>query len=456
MRAWAVRIALVTAAACAGACAARVPPAPPAVTTPKFPEFLFPAVPPGLGTPAAIERHDIGWQWLQAGDLRAAERNFSSALKQSAAMYPAEVGLGYVALARKDLKESLLHFDKAVVANPRYAPALAGRAEVLLATNQREEALVSLEAALAADPSLSSVRSRLEVLRFRSQQDDIAGARKLAESGRLDEARAVYQAAIARSPQSPFLHRELADVERKASNLDAALEHAQRAAELEPDEPRTHLLLGDIFEATGDFARAADELETAARLLPDETLAERIGSLRARAAFAAMPAEYREIGTAPTVTRAQLAALLAVRLEPLLAQARRVNAIVITDTRGIWASPYILAAARSGVMEVYPNHTFQPEALVRRVDLAQAVSRVLELIAARDPQLAASWRGARDRTFPDVGPRHLNFPAASLAVEAGVMATAADGTFQLTRPVTGAEAVAAVDKLQELGDRSSR
>ena len=47
-------------------------------------------------------------------------------------------------------------------------------------------------------------------------------------------------------------------------------------------------------------------------------------------------------------------------------------------------------------------------------------------------------------------PGHLNYPAASLAVEAGVMTTAPDGSFQLTRPVTGAEAVAAVDKLAEL------
>ena len=68
----------------------------------------------------------------------------------------------------------------------------------------------------------------------------------------------------------------------------------------------------------------------------------------------------------------------------------------------------------------------------------------------------AHWRDARERTFPDVGPRHLNFPAASLAVDAGVMTTAADGTFQLTRPITGAEAVAAVDALQDLAQRSSR
>jgi hypothetical protein len=131
--------------------------------------------------------------------------------------------------------------------------------------------------------------------------------------------------------------------------------------------------------------------------------------------------------------------------------------VVITDTRGSWAAGYILTVARAGVMEVYPNHTFQPGALVRRVDLAQAASRVLELIAARHPQLGAAWRAASaTQTFPDVGPRHLRHAAVSLAVAAGVMNTLPDGSFGLTRPVTGAEAAAAVAKLQELADQPGR
>jgi hypothetical protein len=169
-----------------------------------------------------------------------------------------------------------------------------------------------------------------------------------------------------------------------------------------------------------------------------------------------MPPEYREIESAPTITRGQLAALMGVRLEGLLAQSRRVSAVVITDTRGHWAAPYILSAARAGVMEVYSNHTFQPDATVRRGDLAQAASRALELVAARSPSLAAEWANARNRKFPDVSPRHPNHAAASLVVEAGVMATAEDGSFNLTRPVTGAEAVAAVSRLQELGGRPTR
>ena len=43
-----------------------------------------------------------------------------------------------------------------------------------------------------------------------------------------------------------------------------------------------------------------------------------------------------------------------------------------------------------------------------------------------------------------------------MAVESGVMATLNDGTFQLTRPVTGQEALRAVKKLEELSGRKPR
>jgi tetratricopeptide (TPR) repeat protein len=449
----------LAAAACllilAAGCAPKTLPAPPAVVTPRYPDYIFPAPPAGVGTPAAIERHQAGWGWLQAGDLRSAERNFSAALKQSPPFYPAEAGLGYVALAQKKHKESLVHFDRAVVMNPRYAPALGGRAEALLALGEEEEAVQSLEAALQADPSLTGLRTRVQVLRFRGQQQEIARARQLAEAGKFDEARAAYVAAIEASPQSPFLHRELADVERRAGDLDSALDHARQAAELEPDEPRAHVMLGEIYEARGEFARAADEFSNALALQPDDALSARVEDLRARAVFAAMPPEYRAIGDSPSLTRGQLAALLAVKLEPLLSGARNASAVVITDTRAHWAAPYILTVARAAVMEPFPNHTFQPDQIVLRADLARAVSRTLNLIATRQPQLAAAWRNP-GRKFPDVPTGHLSYPVAALAVEAGVMTTDADGSFQLARPVTGAEAVAAIDKLAQLGVRAAR
>ena len=437
----------------AGACAPRRPAIPPPTAAPRFPDYVYPVPPAGVGTPAARERHDLGWRWLQAGDLRTAERNFQTALKEAPDFYPAHAALGWVSLAQKDEREALTHFDRAVVINPRYAPALAGRGEVLTALGETELALKSLEAAVAADASLAPLNSRIEVLRFNAVKERVAAARKAADAGRIGDARAEYEKAIAASPQSPFLYRELALVERRGGDLAKALAHAQKAAELEQD-PRNLIVVAEIYEAQGEHIKAADTFAAANALEPSEALEARIEALREKAAFETMPEEYKAIEAAPTITRAELAALLGVRLDELLKRSRRRDAVVITDLRGNWAAPWIMAVARADLMEVFPNHTFQPQGTVRRGDLAHAAARALALIAEENPRLAASWKNAR-RKFSDMSPGHLSYPAASMAVEAGVL-TADDGSFQLTRPVTGAEAVAAVKKLESLAERRRR
>jgi|tagenome__1003787_1003787.scaffolds.fasta_scaffold20931297_2 tetratricopeptide (TPR) repeat protein len=448
----AIVVALVAVAGCA---ANHAPALPPPTATPHFPDFVFPAIPGQIANPAIGALHELGWQWLQAGDAKAAERNFTAALRQSPGFYPSEAGLGYAALARRDNKEAASHFDRALAASPSYAPALAGRGEALLALGQRDQALTSFEAAVAANPQLSALRSRIEVLRFRGLQDDVDAARKAAEAGRLQDARTLYERTIAASPDSPFLYRELAIVEKREGNLPRALEHAEKAAALNAAEPRNFTTIGEIYEAQSEYGKALDAYASAIALEPSEALESKVDDLRARAAFAAMPQEYRGIESSPTVTRAQLAALFGVRLEDLLKRAPRSNSIVITDTRGSWAAPWILSTARAGIMEVYPNHTFLPNAVARRGDLAQAASQVLSLIAASNPRVAASLKNARGR-FADISPGHLSYHAASVVVETGVMTPTADGSFQLSRPVTGQEAVAAVNKLVELSGRQSR
>ena len=428
---------------------------PPPAAAAKYPDFVFPAVVAGLGTPAAHERHQAGWLWLQAGDIRAAQRNFEAALKLSEDFYPAETGLGYVGLAKKADSEAVTHFDRAIVANPRYAPALVGRGEALIALGDREMALKSFEAAVVADESLAPLRTRIEVLRVRLQQDDVALARKASEAGKYEEARQAYERAITASPESPFLYRELAGVLRQEGNFDEALKHAVKVIELDPTDARAHVLLGEIHEARNDQPNALAAYEAALAIESSDTLHRKIDSLREGLALAALPAEFQQIATSEDVSREQLAALVGVRLDQLLKRAGRRESVVITDTRGSWAGPWILAVTRAGVMEVYPNHTFQPSAVVRRAELADAASRVLSLIAAQNPAAASSWRSGK-RTFVDVPPAHLSYSAASLSVEAGVMAPLADGTFQLGRPVTGAEAVAAVKKLEELAEAVAR
>ena len=71
--------------------------------------------------------------------------------------------------------------------------------------------------------------------------------------------------------------------------------------------------------------------------------------------------------------------------------------------RANWAAQWILPVARAGFMEVYPNHTFQPAATVRRGDLATASAGSSRPSPRQNPKLGAAWRTAR-RKFPDLLP----------------------------------------------------
>ena len=416
---------------------------------PKYPDFLFPGPPTGLAAEDVTEHQSSAWQLLQSGDPKAADREFSAILKQAPAFYPAEAGLGYAALARHDAGAAVAHFDKALAANAQYAPALAGKGDALVAGGHTDAALAAYEAALAADPGLTPLRARVDALKFRSAQDLVANARKAADAGRLDDARRAYVAAIAASPESAFLHRELAAVERRAGDTTAALDQARQAAQLDPSDTRALTMIAEIYEAARQWGQAADAYAAVNAVEPSEAVAAKIDQMRQQVALEAMPPEYKAIESAPTVTRAQLAALLGVHLEDLLRRARGTNIVLTTDTRTNWAAPWIMAVTRAGIMEPFANHTFQPNATVRRADLASAASRALTLIAGEKPKLALKWRDARPQ-FTDLPPSHLSYPAAARSVSAGVMAPLEGGTFQLTRPVTGAEALDTVAKLEAL------
>lgn len=443
-------LALVAAAGLAS-CAKKpvdLPPVP--AGAPRYADFVYPAPAPELGPPDVLARHRAAWQVLQTGDVKGAERDFAALSKQAPAFYPAEAGLGYAALARKDAAAALSHFDKSLAAAPNgtYAPALAGKGEALLSLGRTDAAADAFQAALAADPGLTSLRGRVDVLKFRGVQQNIESARKAAEAGKLDEARRGYLAAIAASPESAFLYRELATIEHKSGDESSALVHAQQAATLDPSDARALLLVAEVLEGTRQWAKAADAYAAANAAEPSEATAARVDAMREKAAFEAMPPEYRSIEASPSVTRAQLAALLGTRLGDMLRRAAPQPAIV-SDVRSNWAAPWIQSVMRAGVMEPFPNHTFQPNTTVRRGDLAQAVSRVLTLIGAEKPRLAVRWRDPRPK-FADVGPSHLLYPAAARAVSAGVMAPFEGETFQLTRPVTGTEARDTVSKLEAL------
>jgi tetratricopeptide (TPR) repeat protein len=432
----------------AAGCAPKAPPTVP--TAPKYTDFVFPGLPDELAAqPPLANRHMQGWARLQSGDLRGAERDFRWVTERSPAYFPSETGLGYVALARKDFKEALEHFELGLAVSPRYASGLVGRGDALLGLGRTADAVATYEDALRVDPTLTDLRGRIDALRFRALEDQVAVARKARDAGRFDEAAAAYQRAIAASPQSGFLYRELASVEHNSGQSEQALAHARQAASLDPYDARAHVLAGEILEGQRLYTQATKEYEAAAAIEPSSDLASRIEAARAKADLAALPPEYHAIATDPSITRAALAALIGVRFEDLLQRAQGRQAPVMTDTRESWATPWIVSVVGAGIMDPFPNHTFQPAALVRRGDLAVTISHLLTLAAAAQPDLLARWRQGRPE-LSDLPPGHLMYPAAAFTVAAGVLPAVEGNAFEPGRMVSGAEAAAALDRVEAI------
>lgn len=443
-RMWVVAIA-VFASACGGRSAVVLPTA----GTPQYPDFIEPRVPQPMRSTPASDAQARAWQFLQAGDLRNAEREASVALKTAPDFFPATTTLAYLDLARRDAKGSIVKFDHALARDSAYAPALAGKGQALASLERDDEAVQAFEAALRAEPALPDISRRLDVVRLRLAQRSIATARQAARNGKYDDAMAAYRTALEQSPDSAFLYRELGLIERDHDNGDAAIGHLKRAVELDPTDHASLLDLAAMLDARNDFESGLKAYADALALEPDPEVAAKRDALRLRGDIARLPPEYRSIETAPQITRGDLAALIGFRLQRLISAAPPRDVGVITDIRGHWAERWILEVTRAGIVDAFENHTFQPRATVRRAEFAQAVSRLLTRVATIAPADAARWRNARGR-FPDVAATNVSYAAISAAVASGVMQVGADGAFQPAAFITGADATDALVRLLAL------
>lgn len=446
------RSIVIAAAILVAGCASRTRPV--AVPgAPAFPDYPRLEIPANLLVAQDVrDRHELAWQRLQAGDLRNANREFNETLKRSATFYPAETGLGFVALADRDFKQASSRFSAALAKNDRYLPAWLGLADAHVGLGNDVEAIAALERALEIDPKREALRDRLELLRFKEVQALIGAGQRARQANRYDEAARLLERALTLSPSSTIILRELSALETARGSLDAAEEHARRAIQIDANDAESHAALGAVLEARQQYRDASAAYGRAAAIDPRPIWRERSTALREKANLSAIPPEFRDLPAAATISRAQVAALIGTRLDVLVERAPKKVAAVATDVRTHWAAPWILPITQAGIMEVLPNHTFQPAATVRRADLAKVIEQLLAVLAAERQIDLGRWRASRPR-FTDLPPTNLFYNAAALAIASGAMDTLEGNRFQPTRPVTGAELVAAIERIEQLAGR---
>jgi tetratricopeptide (TPR) repeat protein len=407
-----------------------------------------PDVPAQLGSSPHRARYDDAWTRVRSGDVSGGERILADILRRAPEFYPAAASLGELRLHSQQYAAAAAFFDRALSANPRYLTALNGAADARLGSGDDAGALEALTALAAADPSRNDVAQRLEVVRLRVAQAELALAERAQSDGKLAEAEIHIARAMAATPENGAVLRASAVLELALGREDVAEARARQSLVIDPQDPFGYIALGDALERQGRLRDAVAAYDRALALEPRPAWRERRNALNASAESLSLPPQYRAITQAAAVSRADVAASLGVRLAGALSHAPDRSSTVVTDVRGHWAAQWILPVVRAGWVEALPNHTFQPNGAVRRADLAAIVAAVVADVAAQRPRDVARWRSARP-VFADMNREHAAYAVAAIAVSSGVMIAEGD-RFAPARAVSGAELAATLTRLERL------
>jgi tetratricopeptide (TPR) repeat protein len=375
---------------------------------------------------------------VRAGQARRAEARLVKLLRRERGLLVAETALAYARLRAGRLDEAQRGFQAVLEKRPEDVSALVGTAAVSSRKGDGEAALLALRTAARAAPGNTLVQRRLSEVRLQVTEKRVAAAREAQQSGSPEAAIEAYRAALEAAP-------ELAGARLELANLLAAQGSAVEAAailEADPEGDRAVLMrLGEILVELTEHNRA---LEAYRRVLArdprDEEAQQKARSVREALELLQMPQEYRRIFGAETINRADLAALVMVKVSAL-SRVTAGPAKVAIDISGSWARDHVIRALALEILDVYPNHTFQPLATVRRGDLARAVQRVLDIL---------KWPPAAGPTPTDMSSNNLFYSPASRVVAAGLMDLTPGGAFEAWRPVTGQEAIDVVEGLVRL------
>jgi tetratricopeptide (TPR) repeat protein len=402
-------------------------------------DYIFPDAARGELTARQEKQLRDAWSDVLIGQVARAEQTLNKLISERPDLRQAHIVLGFAALRSNRLDDAETIFKAVSDSDPNDSVALVGLASVKRRKGLVDQALPLYTRAERLRPRDSALARRTSEVKLAVAEGAIAQAAALSAEGRKPQAIAMLQKALEVAPELSPVRLELADLlidsgqRTEALSLLAAAQDADRSIVLR---------IANIRFEDGDLDGAEDTLVRGLRdAAEDADAAALLLKIRERRALLALPEPLRAIGEAPRLTRAELAALVIERVGALRSQKPAGAGEVASDLSRTWARSQILRAIELGLMDVYPNHTFQPAGLVRRGELAVVAARVLDLVG---------W-GKSTATPPrDMSPSHLQYNSALRVLAAGVMQSSPAGAFEPWRIVTGAEAKSVVEAVARL------
>jgi tetratricopeptide (TPR) repeat protein len=196
----------------------------------------------------------IAWQQQQAGRLVDAEQIYRQVLASDPTNLDALYGLGLLAL-RAQHAGAVEILSRVAAARPNDAQVLVNLGLAFTAAGRIDEAMACNQKAIALTPNFPDPHYYL--------------GNALQSRGRVEEAIACFARAVEIWPQFPEAHNNLGVALRALGRPRDAIPHYQKAIELRPNYPEAHNNLGVVLREVGRLPEAIAYYRRAIALRPN-------------------------------------------------------------------------------------------------------------------------------------------------------------------------------------------
>jgi len=411
---------------------------------PAPPAFYIEDLPSSVSTRLTLDQRiaaDEAWRDLKEGRGDRARRQLLK-LGEDNPVYAA--GMGYANLAQADLAAAEASFLESLRRYPDLVLANIGLAQIYQSRGRKDLEFVQYREILKADPGNRWAGPRLDKLRDELVAGALAEAKASIAAGNREEAKKALLKALSYAPESADASLELARISRQEKKTDQARLYYKTAADARPADKAVLREYAEFLYETEEFGRSLDHYEKLAELEPgDKAVAARIEELKNKLGVVELPSQYGLIAAQESMTREDLAALIAVKFKNFLNVPERQTPILV-DISTSWAQKFIIKVASLGVMNVFDNHTFQPLRIINRAELAESVVLLMDFLKGRGARFVPLL-DIRRIQIADVAPDSFYFPSISRAVACQVMDLSPQRMFEPGKIVSGQDALKILD-----------
>lgn len=387
--------------------------------------------------------YDKQWSRFLAGkeDTKLV-KDLDSLIKKQKDLLPAITIKAYLDLYKRDDAAAASKFQQILSVNPNHTIALYYLAELAFASQDYAAANDLYFRLLAADRTRTDVEAKWQKSLLQVTDKLLRDAAQSEQENRLADAEQGYRRALRMAPGEPSLNKRLADLLGKEKKWEEALaqyktqmEIAGRSSDTERHVAEALMNLGRTEEAREILDRLRNEGSL------DENLESKVNELEDLGRWGNEIDLFRTMKAADSLTREQLAAIM-VRYFPQVAEFPQTPQI-ITDIQNSWARSEIQVSVGTGLLDSFPNHTFQPSTPITRGLLALSMSRLIRLLGLTPP-------GAPAIPLQDVSTNDALFKDIQLVLSSDLISLEDSGSFSVSSKVSGKEAVRAIERLLRL------